>query len=193
MIEINLLPEELKVKSKSKRSEINIKPSNLLYLIPVALGLLICIHIYLVIAVIAKNNQYRALNEKWKKFEPQKKALESYSMENVMMSEAAKSVQKLVEQRINWSEKLNRLSMDLPAGIWFTQLSASGTDLILYGSVVSLENDEMALIAKFVDNLKSDVGFYSGFNNLELGAVTQKSIGSYSVADFTLTGTLKSK
>jgi len=193
MIEINLLPEELKVTPKVKKMGFDIKPEKLLYLIPVLLAVLICTHIYLAIVSITKNSQYRTLNAQWHKLEPQKKMLEGYNMENASLSENAKLIQQLIEQRINWSEKLNKLSAFLPSGIWFNELSYSGKELIIQSSVISLQKDEMSLIAKLIDNLKNDPGFLKGLNNLELGPVQHRVVGSYDIADFTLTATLKSK
>jgi len=193
MIEINLLPEELRVKAKVKKTQLDIKPDKLLYLVPVLLALLLCTHIYLAIVNITKNSLYRILNAQWTKLEPQKKMLESYNMENASLSENAKLIQQLTEQRISWSEKLNKLSTFLPSGIWFNELSYSGKELIIQASVISLQKDEMSLIAKLIDNLKNDPGFFNGLNNLELGPVQHRAIGSYDIADFTLTGAFKGK
>jgi Tfp pilus assembly protein PilN len=193
MIEINLLPEGSKLKPKSKSTKLNLNASYFLYFMPVLFGILICVNIYLIITVIAKNNQYRILDAKWKKLEPQKKMLESYNQENAILSENVESIQKFAEQRINWAEKLNKLSLYLPPGIWFRELFGSSNELILRASVIALERDEMDLIAKLIDNLKNDPGFLRGLNNLELGPVQHRSQGSYDIADFTLTATFKSK
>jgi Tfp pilus assembly protein PilN len=193
MIEINLLPEELKAKPKSQKIGINLSPSQFLYLIPLLFVILILMHISFVILSIAKSNEYRALNSKWQKMEPQKKILESYNMENASLSESGKLIQQLTEQRISWSEKLNKLSAFLPSGIWFNDLSYSGSDFVIQASVISLQRDEMSLIAKLIDNLKNDPAFLKGFTSLELGPVQHRTIGSFDIADFSLTGSIKNK
>ncbi len=193
MIEINLLPTELKVKPKANKIKLDIKPVKLLYLIPLLLAVLICAHIYLAVVNVIKNNQYRIINARWQKLEPQKKMLEGYSKDNAMLSENAKMIQQLSDQRINWSEKLNKLSFYLPSGVWFNEISNSGKELVIQASVISLQKDEMSLIAKLIDNLKNDPGFLKGLNNLELGPVQHRAIGSYDIADFTLTGAIKNK
>jgi len=193
MIEINLLPAELRVKAKAKKTAINLAPNNLKYLIPVILGVLILVHFYVMILSLGKSSQYRKLNEKWVKLEPQKKTLESYNSENASLSESAKAVQKFVDLRINWSEKLNKLSIYLPSGIWFNELHASAKELVLRASVITLQNNEMELIAKLIEGLKKDAGFFKGFTSLELGSVQHRSIGSYDIAEFTLTASFKSK
>ncbi len=195
MVEINLLPEELKARAKTKKTGVVVgfKPEYAINFIPLIFGILICAHIFLGIVSVAKSNQYRILNSQWKKLEPQRKLLESFNKENTVFSESAKAIQQLTEQRLSWAEKLNRLSACLPAGIWFNDLSVSNKDLVLQASVISLQKDEMNLIAKFIENLKNDAGFFKGFSGLELGPVQHRTVGSYDIADFILTATFKAK
>ena len=193
MIEINLLPEELKVTLKRKITGFGIELKYFLYLIPFIFGILICAHIYLTILIIAKNSQLYILNKKWQSLEPQRKTLENFNKEYAIFSQDALAIKELTEQRINWSQKLNKLSLDLPSGIWFNEISVLGKDFILQGSVVSLQKEEMSLIKKLIDNLKNDPDFFKDFNTLELSLAQKKTIGSYEVVDFILTGTIKSK
>ena len=190
---LNLLPEELKAITKRKRTGFSIEVKYFLYLIPFILGILICAHIYLTILIIAKNSQLYILNKKWQSLEPQRKTLENFNKEYAIFSQDALAIKELTEQRINWSQKLNKLSLDLPSGIWFNEISVLGKDFILQGSVVSLQKEEMSLIKKLIDNLKNDPDFFKNFGTLELSSAQKKTIGSYEVVDFILTGTLKPK
>lgn len=190
MIEINLLPGELKVKSKKLP---HIETKYLFYLIPLVLGILIFIHIYLFVIGIAKNCQFAALNNKWQQLAPQKKALEEAEKGYELLSADAKMMQQLTSQRIIWSEKLNKLSLNLPSGVWLNEVKFTPKEFILTGSVVSLEKEEITLINKFMANLKNDTGFFKDFANLELNSVQKKTVGAYEIADFVLTGTLKQK
>lgn len=193
MIEINLLPEELKAKPKAKKFGVGIEIKYFLYLIPFIIGLLICVHIYLAILNITKNSQLRSLNNKWQELQPQRKILEDFNKEYAILSEDAAAIQQLTKQRINWAEKLNKLSVNLPSGIWFNEISISSGNFILQGSVVSLQKEELSLINKLIDSLKNDTAFFKDFGNLELSSVQKKIIGGYDIADFVLQGTLKSK
>jgi Tfp pilus assembly protein PilN len=191
MIEINLLPEDLKAKAESRKTSINLDPKYFIYLLPFVLATLLCVHIYLAIKVIVKNNQIANLSNQWRTLEPQRSSLENFNKENTIISQDTSVIKQLTEQRIIWAEKLNKLSTSIPAGIWFTELSVASHDFTLRGSVISLRKDELGFIKKFIDNLKGDTGFSKSFNNLELGSVQRKSIGGYDVFDFTLVGTLK--
>jgi len=187
MIEINLLPQELKIKSK----KVGLEPSYFLYLVPLLFGILICVHVYLAVLGIAKNCQFHALNNRWQKVAPQRKTLEDFKKEHELLSSDAKIVQQLTAQRINWSEKLNKLSLNLPSGIWFDEIIVTSLDFTLRGSVISLQKEEFGLINKFINNLKNDKGFFKFFNNLELSSVQRRVIGGYDVVGFVLVGTLK--
>jgi len=175
MIEINLLPEELKAKPKSKKTGVGLQPKQILSLIPFIFGILICMH----------------LNNKWQKFEPQRKILDGFSKEYALLSEDALASQQFVGQRINWSEKLNNLSLKLPSGVWLNEIIVSQKDFIVRGSVVSLKAEEMNLIKIFIDSLKNNTAFIKDFDSLELGSVQRRTVGGYDIVDFNLAGNLK--
>lgn len=189
MIEINLLPEELKGNFKSKK--LGIEPSYFLYLIPAIFGIILTAHIYLAVFSIVKNYQFRFLSDKWQKLQPQREILESFNKEYEVLSSDAKRIDELIYSRINWSQKLNKLSLNLPAGVWLNEVSFTPKDFVLKGASVSLQREEMSLINKFIDNLKNDTDFFKDFNNLELGPIQRKVIAGYDIVDFVLQGTLK--
>ena len=192
MIEINLLPEELKVKTK-RLGKVSIESKYFLYLIPLVFAVLILAHICLAAVGIVKSLQFSQLNNKWKKLQPQRELLNNLKKEYDVVASNAELIQELNSRRLNWSEKLNRLSQDLPSGIWFNEILVSRQDFVLKASVVSLQKEEMSLINKFMDSLKNDTRFLIDFNKLELGLVQKKSVGGYDVVDFILTAKLKAK
>lgn len=191
MIEINLLPPELRVVHKTKKISFDFKPNKLLSFMPIAVGLIILIHIFLIIRGTVKASQYRTLKNKLHSLEPQRKTLEDFNKENAILSQDALAIQQMTGQRIIWSQKLNRLSMDLPSGIWFSDLAVTPKDFLLQASAVSLSKEEMNIITKLIDNLKNDPAFIQDFNSLELNSVQRRVIGGYDVIDFILTGALK--
>lgn len=192
MIEINLLSEELKVKHK-KIGKISIEAKYFTYLIPLIFALLIFVHICLAVAGIAMNLHFGILSSNWKKFKPQREALDNLKKKYDVLASNAKLIQELDNRRLNWSGKLNRLSRDLPPGVWFNEIHVSQKEFLLKASVFSLQKDEMALIKRFIDSLKSDTYFLKGFTSPELGSVQKRSAGGYDVVDFILTAKLRAK
>ena len=191
MIEINLLAEELKVTLKKKTRSAQSK--QILFFVPVILGLLVVVHLCLLSVTLTKGVQLTALNNKWQRLQPQRKMLEDFKKEFEGVSKDASALQKLASQRIIWAEKLNKLSLDLPAGIWFREITVTRKDFNLKASVVSLQKDEMNLINRFIENLKKDAAFLNAFKTLELTSVQVRAVGGYDVTDFGLLGTFKSQ
>lgn len=189
MIEINLLPEDLKIRVSKRR--IGIESRNLAYLVPAVFGILLFAHICLAGLTILKHWQYSALNNKWQKLKPQQEMLSGFKGQYDVLSSNTQAIQQLNRRRVNWAEKLNKLSLKVPSGIWFNELSGTRTEIVLKASVISLQKEEMGLINKFMDNLRNDAGFFQDLNNLELSSVQRRSLGGYDIVDFVLTGRLK--
>lgn len=189
MIEINLLPEELKI----RRTKSFNQKQYLIYLIPLFAGILILVHLYLGMVGISRYLKLKSLNKTWVALEPQRKKIASLKSQSEQSFGEGNIIQELVKKSVIWSKHLNRLSLDLPSGIWFNEIAISQKELVIKGTVVSLEKKEVDLINKFMSNLKNDQEFITDFNNLDLGAIQRKSIGSFEVVDFTLTAALKPK
>jgi Tfp pilus assembly protein PilN len=193
MIEINLYPEDLKAKAKEKNIFAGLDLKKLIYVIPAALAILISLHLLLLIAGIVRSSQLGSLEKKWQSLEPQRKLLDEFNKEYYAYTQDAALIKQLTEERINWPEKLNRLSLGLPSGIWLTDISINSKELNLRGSVVSPEKLEMSLINKFIDTLKNDSAFFKDFTALALGPMQSRVVSEYDVTDFNLKGTLKGK
>ena len=193
MIEINLLPEELKLKTKKKVSFnfSNIDQKKLIYLVPVVFGILILIHVCLAGLTIIASVRLGNLNRQWVKLEPERKKLESFQKESNISSADGQFLQQLSVQRVNWAEKLNSLSLSLPSGIWFEEMLISDKAFSLRGSIISLAKEEMNIVNRFIENLKNDPKFFKDFNSLELGSINRRQIKSYDIMDFVLEGNIK--
>lgn len=193
MIEINLLPAELKARPKSRKVSFGVGLKTLLYVLPFVFCALIIAHILFAILGAMKNNRLGTLNKKLQILQPQIKELEGFGKEYVVSSEDKNIIQRLNEQRVGWSEKLNKLSLSLPYGIWFNELNVSGTDFTLSGNALSLQKKEMDLIREFMKNLKSDQAFIKDFTSLELGSFQHRDYIGHDVVEFMLSGKLKAR
>ncbi|MFA5275361.1 MAG: PilN domain-containing protein [Candidatus Omnitrophota bacterium] len=195
MITINLLPDELKGKPKSEGAGFKfvLKEAYFVYLLPVLLCTLVCLHILLGLFAVAKGVEITSLSNKWAGLAGQRKELDAFMQMHAAFSEDALILQQLASQRINWAQKLNKLSLNLPAGVWFNELSVNQKDFVLKGSVISLQKEDMGLIHKFLTSLQSDPDFSGDFYNLELSSIQNRSVGGYEVSDFMLTGALKKR
>jgi len=199
MIEINLLPEELKIKTKGHSLEQVMakgagifNPEQLfIYAIPALLGVFIFLHFVLMVSGITKSVNLGYLNQKWLASSGQRKELDDFNKDYSGSTKDANLVKLLNSQRILWAQKLNELSLNLPSGVWFNQILINSKGMVIQGSVISLQKEEVGLINKLLDNLKLDAQFSKDFSSFELSSVQKKDIGSYDIADFVLTATLR--
>lgn len=189
MIEINLLPSELR--SKAKKIEAAGKPQYALLAIPAIAAILVIIHIVLLVIAGTKGYQLASLSITWKKLEPQRKSVELLKEQYNAYSADAKLITQIWQQSYNWSQKLNRLSLNLPSGLWFNEITVKNKDVVLQGSVISLQREEVGLISKFLERLKNDSAFFKDFTSLNLGPLKRREVGSFEIIDFTLNGTIK--
>lgn len=189
MIEINLLPGELKVKKV-----VNKKLNFMIYLsVGLLLIILVIINLYVVSLSTAKNIQLKILAKKWESLVPERQKVEEMRKQSDIVSQDIKAIQQITARRILWSGKLNKLSLLVPRGVWFNEISLNNKNFILRGSAVSLKKEEISLINLLLSSLKEDKQFFNNFNSLDLTSVQRRQVGGYEVADFILTGGLKAK
>ncbi|HTZ11195.1 MAG TPA: hypothetical protein VMD04_02295 [Candidatus Margulisiibacteriota bacterium] len=179
--------------SRGKNSPFAIEARYFIYLIPLVIGLLAALHVFLFAVIMIKNSELFILSSKWNALAPQRQALDKFKSEFAVINQDSLAINQLVAQRINWSEKLNKLSLGLPSGVWFEEITISKNNFFLRGSVVSLQRQEMSLIKSFMDNLKNENAFIKDFNKLELGSVQRRTVGGYEIADFSFSGSLRQK
>ena len=187
MIEINLLPEERKIKKVKKSADLTVA----MKFLPYAVGGVLLINVLLLSLAGIKNIQLSVLNGKWKKLQPQRETVQQFTQGFQTATKDAQVFQKINQQNLSWQKKLNALSLYLPSGVWYNELSVTDNSFMLKGSAISVEKQEMTLIGALIDALKKDQDFYRDFASLELNSVSKRYIGAYEIVDFVLTGTLK--
>jgi Tfp pilus assembly protein PilN len=199
MIEINLLPEELRNKAVKVNKPENVsgaaglEPKHYLLIIPLIFALLVCAQLIAGITSVVRFGRISALNGKWERLQSDRKSLEEFNDKYNVVSGDTLALQQLMKDRISWSEKLNKLSLYLPSGVWFEEISANSKELVLKGAVISLNKEELNLINQFIGKLKSDPVFFKDFNTFELGSAQKNTLGSYDITEVTLNATLKAK
>jgi Tfp pilus assembly protein PilN len=195
MIEINLLPEEMRI--KARKAEASLTSANteyLVYIIPAILALLLVTHLYIGSLQIWRASRAAALNKKWLSLNPQRQKLEGFKTEYEAMSAEEKIIADMSVKYVDWAGVLNRMSQDLVSGIWFNELVATKKELVIKGSVVSLEDDEFDRINKFINQLRKDPEFSVYFTKAELGEnIVNRKLGSYTVVDFIIKAPIRSR
>lgn len=119
MIELNLLPEELR--KRRRKLELSKLP-----LIPIALVLICGIAVIQLVLggfVFLNRKQKARLDKEWELLAPKKLALDRLKRQISLESEKVQAIEYLMENRLSWSRVLNEISNSLTPDVWLTELS----------------------------------------------------------------------
>ena len=207
MIEINLLPENLR--KKKKRFKI---PEITIASMPILIGivsLLVLTNLLLMLTLAIQRGSYNRMIKEWTEAKPQKEAIELARRENISAENKVVAIEELMQKKILWSKKLNQLSNLIIPGVWYTKLSIDKKIVILEprrpqarnikriatdrvevpylnieGEVSSAYGNELAILGKFIEELKNDPDFLKDFSNIELDSTELHSIGDIEIMKF---------
>ncbi len=185
MIEINLLPEELR-KKRRVPIELNLKDEKLkFWAAGGAVGILVLIVILLFAGSFIRKMQINSLTVKEKNFSGKLAQIDSINKEISVLKARMAVLDQLTKRNFFWAEKLNQLSDLVLPGIWFTHVyTDTDNKLIIEGSVISKSEEAMASVGKFMKNLKDDQVFFKDFKNIKLESVQRKNKEDRDIVDF---------
>jgi Tfp pilus assembly protein PilN len=186
MIEINLLPEELRKKKSESAFNFNMEAEKLKFLaICGTAGILILIIMALVLGSFIRKSQINKLLAKEKNFSEKLSRIDAVNKEIAILKAKMTVLDQLTNRKFLWAEKLNQLSDLVLPGIWFTRVyTDSESRLIIEGSVISKSEEAMASVGKFMKSVKDDQEFFRDFRNIKLESVQRKSKEERDVVDF---------
>lgn len=188
MIEINLLPEELRKKQKVKLDFLKNYSKNIIK--PVIL-IFISIHILLILLVAIDSVMLKHFTKSFIEIEPQKKQIDEVKGELQKYKNLEELFLRLSKQRLSIAPKLNIISDSLPHGIWLYELSFSKEIWKIQGNCISAPGLETTQIGKFLNSLKASDG-EGGFRDIELLSIQRKKIGATEVVDFVISSKSRS-
>src|SRR3989338_121464 len=190
MIEINLLPPELRVKKKEPMK----LPS--LPIIPVAAGvvcLLIAIQVLLWLFIQVKSVSRDSLKKKIASIAASNKDAMTVDSSLREISSRVEVIGKLLNSRFDAAKKLNDLSDSMVSGIWLRSINVkvSKETLIIEGSNIVIGDSGEGSISKFVNSLKENESFSSDFDDNELAKVERRKVQNTEIMDFVIICHLK--
>jgi len=186
MIEINLLPEELRKKSSEPFLNLNIEAEKLKIWIGIgAAGILILIIMTLFLGSFIRKAQISGLLARERGFSGRLAKVDSLNKEMAVLKARMSALDQLTNRKFLWAEKLNQLSDLILPGMWFTHVyTDSENRLILEGSVISKSEEAMASVGKFMKNIKDDQFFFKDFRSIKLESVQRKNKEERDIVDF---------
>ncbi|MFH1478192.1 MAG: hypothetical protein ABIG92_00270 [Candidatus Omnitrophota bacterium] len=193
MIEINLLPDEIKETRKGQfkfdldsfeLGSLDLKNLKLVIAGGVVGGLISLALIFSLMSCI-RNKQVQGWSKKEKITEPERKEAEKIQGEISMLSAKLFTLDQITKRDLLWSDKLDELSGLVLPGIWFNRLYVDSKEkLIITGSVISKKEEAMAIVGKFMKNIKDNKSFFKDFSSIKLESAQIKSGEGREVVDF---------
>ncbi len=195
MIEINLLPLELREKKKiiTLSAFEGILKTKIIFIV---FGCLIFVHLFLISLTVINTKRFNSLKKTWEGLSSKSEKIDQLKRTSSDINEKISLIEQLISNRVFWSEKLNRISNLMVSGIWLNELTLQKQkakteggfpeSLIIRGSAASRTKDEPALIGRFMQNLKDDPSFSADFIEIELGPIKKRLIKQTEVMDFIL-------
>mgnify|MGYP001615804926 CR=1 FL=1 len=191
MIDINLIPTNLRKKSKTplfRCSIFNLPSEAIVGLVGGLIVLLGIIHFLLLGFIGKKIAQKKQLEKSWQEILPQKQKADRLVNEWRALQAKKSDIEKMtMSRRILWAPKLNSMSDSLSRGVWLNRINLDEGVLMIEGSVVSKMADEMGSVGSLTSNLKSKERFVSGLENIEVGPLQRRKIQTTEIADFSIT------
>jgi len=209
MIELNLLPEDMRAARKKKAMpKVNIKLPKIpiVPLIITAGSIFIAIHLGLFIFHAIQKNRLTSLQAEKQRLMPQEADAQKLRAEVAKLSKKYAVIDSLASGGFLWSSKLSDLSQAVTDGVWLTSLylqieapdqkaialSTAGAPvprevMVLEGTAVStMPGEETAIVGKFIESLKKHQGFFDDFEEIKLSSIERKKLGEVEVMKFTL-------
>lgn len=198
MIEINLVPEQLRKKKKVQpvakkvRAEGGASRKKFAWLIVLGVFVLLSAHIGLQVFITRKFVQHRDQSQKWEEVEPKKAKADETLQDLKKMRERMNSMEQLSGGvKILWAQKLNEISDGLPRGVWLSRIVLDEEGMTIFGSAVSKNKEEMISVHHFASQLKGNKIVLEHFSDVELGLIKSRKVNITQVADFTIIADLK--
>ena len=208
MIEINLLPKEL-------RKKIELPDISFLPIIAGVVGVVVIIHLLFGLSVNLKARTLKRLEKKWGEISPDKTVADKVIRELTAMRAKIDAIDTLIQGRMSWAKKLSDLSDAMIPGVWLNRLwiekkalhkkeektrkgeggkpqaKAEPETMIvetlhLNGSVIVTGGEETATVGKFMWSLENNPGFFADFSEVESAYMQQSKLKDIEVMDFEL-------
>ena len=195
MIEINLIPPQLRRKRKGRGllgGNFNIPKELIVGLVGGFFVILLLISILFQATIFIKFIQRKNLKKQWEEILPTKTRVDLVVNQLRTLQSKMKSIEDITGAKdIVWSAKLNDISDSLPRGVWLKSVIGNEQKLVLEGSSVSKGKDEMINVHDFASNLKNQKNFSVYLSDLEVGSIQRRTIKNVEVADFSISANVQ--
>ncbi len=183
MIEINLLPEELRQK---QGFPIQLPKEFLRNSFVLILAVCALFFLGLQLLIVFNFSRLKLSESKWRVLQAQKKSVDEVKNGVSKYRALQNGILLVSAENSEITRKLYIISDFTPQGIWLEELFIGKSALRIKGSCILPSTGEAAQINKFFGLLKDNVQINKGLNKLEIGTIIKRKAGAIEVADFTI-------
>lgn len=197
MIELNLLPKELRKKRKKRASLIpQLQALPVLFLTIGVLGV-----IYIGLFFFARTNSSLSgeLKEKWDQMKPQRVKTEQMIREINALEKKLEALRKIVKPDLDWARLLSGLNQAMIPNVWLSEFepqfgskSKKGMGkgipktLKITGYVLGKSEEATKTLGKFIRSQENNRDFFDYFEEIELQNMRNQKIAGEEVMLFIL-------
>lgn len=203
MIEINLLPEELR-KKVSLFSGINFKALDIksIPILHIASGIgavVLLIQILLIPVGLISKAQLDATIKRYSTILPQKNEADLLKAKVADINRRSGAIDELMVKRFSWAKKIKLLSDCVVPGIWLSELSYDERPvvgrakttmpgaLVLSGYASGVGERGASLIGKFIKSMQDNKDFYADLDSVDLVSTKSTKVDNQDVMNFSIT------
>ena len=194
MIELNLLPDEMKAKKKKmmELQEINLP------FVPITVGFIACliaIHILLIGYTGLQKNTLSKVNREWEAMAPGQKELNELRGRVRQIEAKVTAIDELTKNRVTWASVLNEIRDTIIQNVWISDISLQRQGdqkvLVIEGYVAGSSGEATSTVGKFLHALKGNAKFSSYFRDVKLDGIRSSIVMTYEVMRYRITAPLK--
>lgn len=200
MIEINLIPPELK-KKPSQFSNIDLSGFDItnipVFKISAGIGVaLVIIQIMVIASGMLLNSQLVSAAKRYSSILPEKKEADALKAKVADINSRAKAIDDLVVKRFSWARELDMLNDSVTAGIWLSEVSYDEIPsndgrkanmpgaLVINGYASGVGEKGAAMIGKFIKSMQDNRSFSADLAGVNLVSTKSDKVSDQDVMSF---------
>jgi Tfp pilus assembly protein PilN len=192
MIELNLLPKELRKRKKKLLPEIPILPIGASVLVA-----LIACNYFLSAVLKNKEGAVLAAKKEWEVLEPRQKDAEKLGKDVEAIQKRLAAMELVTKPDLRWARLLSGLNNAVIPNVWLSvfesvqggagqrNTGASGRAIYLEGYALG-KAEATSTVGKFIDSLKANPEFADYFDEIKLENMMNKVVSGEEVMEFKL-------
>ncbi|MFC1548986.1 PilN domain-containing protein [Candidatus Omnitrophota bacterium] len=199
MIELNLLPKELRRKRKRRKAaELPKIP-----MLPIAVGVIaVLLLTHVALMILARGNRKLAeeLATKWDEMQPQREKTDGIAKEINALQKRIDAIRKIAKPDLDWARLLGGLNQAVISNVWLSEFSIATArqergkkqvkeiplSLDLNGYALGKSETAMSTVGRFMESLKRNKNFFGYFEEIELQNIRNAMISGEEVMMFKL-------